>query len=100
MRALLFAVLLAARLRAAACFGYESIYARIIEEQVLVKFTEHVTMAGTMMTAFSTGWLYNGTVVLDDVRALVYTQALAASDDVYFVAALKISSPSSTQPSS
>ena len=85
MRALLFASLLAARLRAAACFGYESIYARIIEEQVLVKFTEHVTMAGTMMTAFSTGWLYNGTVVLDDVRALVYTQALAASDDVYFV---------------
>ncbi|KAH8048703.1 chlorophyll synthetase [Aureococcus anophagefferens] len=85
MRALLFALLLAARLRAAACFGYESIYARIIEEQVLVKFTEHVTMAGTMMTAFSTGWLYNGTVVLDDVRALVYTQALAASDDVYFV---------------
>ena len=45
MRALLFALLLAARLRAAACFGYESIYARIIEEQVLVKFTEHVTMA-------------------------------------------------------
>ena len=28
---------------------------------------------------------FNGTLALDDVRALVYTQALAASDDVYFV---------------
>ena len=79
MRAAIVLVLVGSRPYVASCFGYESIYPPIMVSQLAAIFSEHGTMASTMMTAFSTGWLFDGTLVLDDVRALAYTQMLAAS---------------------
>ena len=85
MRAAIVLVLVGSRPYVASCFGYESIYPPIMVSQLAAIFSEHGTMASTMMTAFSTGWLFDGTLVLDDVRALAYTQMLAASSNVYQV---------------
>ncbi|KAH8097901.1 sulfotransferase [Aureococcus anophagefferens] len=79
---------LAARPAAAdapARYGFSTEIATLLELSLFQSLAEHQTNSAILSGAFDTAWLYNGTLLLEDVRALLYTELLASSSDVYFI---------------
>ena len=86
--ALVVVAALAARPAAAdapARYGFSTEIATLLELSLFQSLAEHQTNSAILSGAFDTAWLYNGTLLLEDVRALLYTELLASSSDVYFI---------------
>ena len=70
---------------APARYGFSTEIATLLELSLFQSLAEHQTNSAILSGAFDTAWLYNGTLLLEDVRALLYTELLASSSDVYFI---------------
>ncbi|KAH8046102.1 sulfotransferase [Aureococcus anophagefferens] len=69
---------------APARYGFSTEIATLLELSLFQSLAEHQTNSAILSGAFDTAWLYNGTLLLEDVRALLYTELLASAFIGYY----------------